>query len=126
MTVRKKENRKQRTYGPSSLKGGDYAILPSLRGTAAEGGRGSLTHHLELELANTPVRPGGRKSPHNLSHLRCSCFHYREPRAGARGYILPPLRGSDLELGAAGRSNACCNKTASKAGTIHSSTRRED
>src|SRR5262245_1773906 len=25
MTVRKKENRKQRTYGPSSLKGGDYA-----------------------------------------------------------------------------------------------------
>jgi hypothetical protein len=27
---------------------------PSVRGRAAEGGRGSLTHHLELELANTP------------------------------------------------------------------------
>jgi hypothetical protein len=27
---------------------------PSVRGRAAEGGRGSLTHHLELELGNRP------------------------------------------------------------------------
>jgi hypothetical protein len=35
---------------------------PSVRGRAAEGGRGSLTHHLELELVNTPEKPrsGGR------------------------------------------------------------------
>jgi hypothetical protein len=30
---------------------------PSVRGRAAEGGRGSLTHHLELELVNTPLQP---------------------------------------------------------------------
>jgi hypothetical protein len=30
---------------------------PSLRGRAAEGGRGSLTHHLELQLSNTPFQP---------------------------------------------------------------------
>jgi hypothetical protein len=30
---------------------------PSVRGRAAEGGRGSLTHHLELELGNTPEVP---------------------------------------------------------------------
>jgi hypothetical protein len=29
-------------------------ILPSVRGRAAEGGRGALTHHLELELSNRP------------------------------------------------------------------------
>jgi hypothetical protein len=28
-----------------------------MRGRAAEGGRGSLTHHLELELSNTPLQP---------------------------------------------------------------------
>jgi hypothetical protein len=28
---------------------------PSVRGRAAEGGRGSLTHHPELELVNTPL-----------------------------------------------------------------------
>jgi len=38
----------------------------SVTGRAAEGGGGSLTRHLELELGNTPVSP-------------------------ARGYILPPL-----------------------------------
>jgi hypothetical protein len=31
---------------------------PSVRGRAAEGGRGSLTHHLELELVNTPEGRG--------------------------------------------------------------------
>jgi hypothetical protein len=40
-------------------------VSPSL-GRAAEGGRGSLTRHLELELSNT---------------------------AFSRGYSLPPLRG---------------------------------
>jgi hypothetical protein len=31
---------------------------PSVRGRAAEGGRGSLTRHLELELGNKPfIRP---------------------------------------------------------------------
>jgi hypothetical protein len=29
---------------------------PSVRGRAAEGGRGSLTHRLDLELGNTPAR----------------------------------------------------------------------
>src|SRR4029453_2760757 len=31
---------------------------PSVRGRAAEGGRGSLTHHLEFELGNTPEGRG--------------------------------------------------------------------
>jgi hypothetical protein len=30
---------------------------PSVRGRAAESGRESLTHHLELELVNTPLQP---------------------------------------------------------------------
>jgi hypothetical protein len=28
-----------------------------VRGKAAEGGRESLTHHLELKLSNTPLQP---------------------------------------------------------------------
>jgi hypothetical protein len=31
---------------------------PSVRGRAAEGGRGSLTHRLDLELGNTPAGRG--------------------------------------------------------------------
>jgi hypothetical protein len=30
-----------------------------VRGRAAEGGRGSLTRHLELQLSNTPVEGRG-------------------------------------------------------------------
>jgi hypothetical protein len=32
-------------------------ILPRVRGRAAEGGRGSFTHHLELQLGNRPLQP---------------------------------------------------------------------
>jgi hypothetical protein len=47
----------------SPLLGGDYAcnvralFSPSVRGRAAEGGRGSLTRHLELELGSRPRLP---------------------------------------------------------------------
>src|SRR6478672_10470364 len=41
--------------------GGDYRFLsPSVRGRAAEGGRGSLTHHLE-ELGNRGPKAGAYK-----------------------------------------------------------------
>jgi hypothetical protein len=36
------------------------ALFSPVRGRAAEGGRGSLTHHLELELGNTPLQPSRR------------------------------------------------------------------
>jgi hypothetical protein len=48
----------------SPSRGGDYArnvralFSPSVRGRAAEGGRESLTRHLELELGNTPEGHG--------------------------------------------------------------------
>src|SRR5262249_60479238 len=35
---------------------------PSVRGRAAEGGRGALTHHLEFEVGNTPFSRGGTSS----------------------------------------------------------------
>src|SRR5262249_32049327 len=39
---------------PRSLR--EIALFsPSVRGRAAEGGRGSLTHHLELQLSNTAI-----------------------------------------------------------------------
>jgi hypothetical protein len=38
-------------------------ILPSVRGRAAEGGRGSVTRHPELELSNTPEGRGYTLSP---------------------------------------------------------------
>jgi len=37
----------------SPSRGGDYFILPLVRGRAAEGGRGSLTHHLESEILSS-------------------------------------------------------------------------
>jgi len=66
--------------------GGDYAcnikelFSPSVRGRAAEGGRGLLTHHLELELGTF------RRS---AAHLALDT----SPRPSAVAYTLPPLRG---------------------------------
>jgi hypothetical protein len=37
-------------------KGAITLFSPSVRGRAAEGGRGSLTRHLEFELGNTPLQ----------------------------------------------------------------------
>jgi hypothetical protein len=39
--------RPPRSLSPS--RGGDYIFSPSVRGRAAEGGRGSLKHHLESD-----------------------------------------------------------------------------
>jgi len=36
----------------SPSRGGDYILSPSVRVRAAEGVRGSVTHHLEFELGN--------------------------------------------------------------------------
>jgi hypothetical protein len=46
---------------------------PSARGRAAEGGRGSLTHHLELELSNTDA-------PAGLASVRCVVMKFRRPK----------------------------------------------
>src|SRR5262249_20472446 len=63
--------------------------------TQAKLARGSLTHRLELQLSNTPVSPG-REAKESTYWWPLGCSrHYREPRAGARGYILPQLRDSD-------------------------------
>jgi hypothetical protein len=43
---------------------------PSVRGRTAEGGRGSLTHHLELELGNTPYSCGLLYTQHGAEAKR--------------------------------------------------------
>src|SRR5690242_11675083 len=58
ITVRKKETRKQRTYGPSSLKEGDYIILPLREGESRRKAAGGRSHIiLILELSNSPLPP---------------------------------------------------------------------
>jgi hypothetical protein len=76
---------------------------PSVRGRAAEGGRGSLTHHLEFELGNTPEGRGLEfRTPEPRSgeriFFRSAAHLASDPSTTAfsRGYSLSPLCGWDV------------------------------
>src|SRR5262252_9324868 len=56
-------------------------ILPLVRGRAAEGGRGSLTHHLECEFCNTPTT-GCSLWPPNHRLLQVATVTTTDPLSG--------------------------------------------
>ena len=61
---------------------------PSVRGRAAEGGRGSLTHHPEFELGNTPKAIGSSRATEprkNTSHETRP--HYLEQIGNSAGGV---------------------------------------